>query len=454
MAVVHAAERQARAPHCGLLARLLLRPTQMAVPDRISPIPSSPPSSPIAPGEVIQGRYRVGHVIGEGGMGVVLEAMHLGLEVPVALKIIRSDLKADEEFVLRFLNEARAAALLKGEHVARVYDVGQLETGEPFLVMEKLEGVCLETFLDTVGALEPSEAVRVVLEVCEGLAEAHAHALVHRDIKPANLFLARRTDGSSIVKILDFGIAKRLAGRGQRSLTNPARSLGSPWYMSPEQMMDPSRVNARTDIWSLGVLLFELLTADHPFDGDGVPEVCARVMNAPAPSLFDYRKDVDRALDAVVQRCLEKDLERRFPSVAALAESLLECSPVPHSSVRALTASRRGRTPSRTTFGSLAPLADQLGLRPTPWSGVLAGAGAFAVAGAVTWALTVYAPTRGVPPISWPKLERLAAAGRSPALAGADRRPALSRAEGRLAAGHARARARGHGRRRSRQAKR
>ena len=323
-----------------------------ALTSRATPAPAS---TPIAPGTVIGGRYRVGSVIGEGGMGVVLEAIHLGLEAPVALKVIRSDLMHDEEFVLRFVNEARAAALLKGEHIARVYDVGRLDTGEPYLVMERLDGVGLEAFLETEGPLDAPTAVGLVLEVCEGLAEAHAVSLVHRDIKPANLFLSRRPDGRAIVKILDFGIAKRLADKRLRSLTNPARSLGSPWYMSPEQMMDPSRVDARTDIWSLGVLLFELLTNQHPFDGEGVPEVCAKVLNARAPSLADFRHDIDPRLDAIVRRCLEKDPDDRFPNIDALVDALFEFAPVATTSSNSFGVPRssRRRRSSRPTLGSL-----------------------------------------------------------------------------------------------------
>jgi eukaryotic-like serine/threonine-protein kinase len=374
------------------------------------PVSSRPPP-PVVSGEVIQGRYLIGDVIGEGGMGLVFEATHLGLESKVALKVIRSDFKNDEEFVLRFINEARAAALLKGEHIARVYDVGTLESGEPYLVMERLEGIGLEAFLERVGPLEPPEAVGLLLEVCEGLAEAHALALVHRDIKPANLFLARRPDGSSLVKILDFGIAKRIVDKARRGLTNPARSLGSPWYMSPEQMMDPSRVDARSDIWSLGVLLFELLTSDHPFDGEGVPEVCAKVLSSPAPSISDYRGGIPHGLEKVIACCLNKDPARRFPSVAALAEALLEFGSVrrpswgPASTPRS---SRRAR-PSRQTFGSLAPLADHFRVRPSAWSGVFAAAGAFTLAGGVTWAVFAYGEEP--PLVPWSGLDRLSLPG-------------------------------------------
>src|SRR6185369_14452217 len=148
---------------------------------------------------------------------------------------------------------------LRSEHVARVYDVGRLDSGEPYLVMERLEGVGLDDLIKESGPLEPHEAVDLVLQACEGLAEAHAVGLVHRDIKPANLFLTRRPDGRPFVKVLDFGISKRLLDV-HLGLTDPRSGIGSPWYMSPEQMRNASSVSQRTDIWSLGVVLFELLT--------------------------------------------------------------------------------------------------------------------------------------------------------------------------------------------------
>jgi serine/threonine-protein kinase len=368
---------------------------------------------PIVPGDLVAGRYRVGEVIGEGGMGVVFAATHVGLESAVALKIIRSDLKNDEEFVLRFVNEARAAALLKGEHIARVFDVGKLASGEPYLVMERLEGMGLEAFLDAVGPLDPPEAVRLALEVCEGLAEAHALSLVHRDIKPANLFLSRRPDGRSILKILDFGIAKRLADKRHRSLTNPARSLGSPWYMSPEQMMDSSHVDSRTDIWSVGVLLYELLTGEHPFDGESIPEVCAKVLSAPAPSVRELRRDIDPRLDAIITTCLEKDPAVRLPNVSALADSLLEFAPTTASSASALRLPRssRYRRSRRSTHGSLMPFSEELRDRRSSFSGVLVSVGALAITGIVTWAAFAYGNGQPSFAVPWSKLERLALPG-------------------------------------------
>jgi serine/threonine protein kinase len=276
----------------------------------------------IASGEVIDGRYLVGPQIGAGGMGVVCEATHLGLGTAVAIKLIRGDFKQDQECVQRFLNEARRAARLKSERIARVHDVGQLDSGEPYLVMELLEGSELQKYLEDHGPLSQADAINVVLQICEGLADAHANGVVHRDIKPANVFLARRSDGRLSVKLLDFGISKQFHDSPPDELTGRNESLGSPWYMSPEQMIDASRVDQRSDIWSVGVVLYELLTGQHAFDGANVPEICARVLTASAPSLRLLRADLDPALDAIVQRCLEKRPDDRYPDIIALGMAL------------------------------------------------------------------------------------------------------------------------------------
>jgi serine/threonine-protein kinase len=280
------------------------------------------PSPPVAPGRIIGERYRVGPLLGGGGMGVVCEAIHIGLDVPVAIKFIRPDLRDNSEYVQRFLNEARRAATLKNEHVARVHDVGQLESGELYLVMERLDGVGVDALIREHGPLPQIDAVNLVLEACEGLSEAHAAGIVHRDIKPENLFLARRADGKRTLKILDFGISKQTTDDAPSSLTNSERSLGSPWYMSPEQMIDTSSVDHRADVWSLGVVLFELLTGTRPFEGGSVPEVCAGVLTAPAPALRARRPDADPGLEAIVLRCLAKNPAERPANVTALAHEL------------------------------------------------------------------------------------------------------------------------------------
>jgi serine/threonine protein kinase len=276
---------------------------------------------PVVPGQVIGERYRVGTLIGRGGMGVVCAATHVGLDVPVAIKFIRTDLKDNSEFVQRFLNEARRAAVLKSEHVARVHDVGQLESGDLYLVMERLEGFSLDAHIREQSPLPQAVAVDFVLQACDGLSEAHAAGIVHRDIKPENLFLARRGDGKHTLKILDFGISKQTTD-APSSLTNSNHSLGSPWYMSPEQMVDTSSVDHRADIWSLGVVLFELLTGTRPFEGSSIPEVCAGVLTVPTPAPRERRPEIQPELEAIVLRCLAKNPDDRYANVSALGADL------------------------------------------------------------------------------------------------------------------------------------
>jgi serine/threonine protein kinase len=280
-------------------------------------------SLPVIAGDRVGGKYLVGDVIAYGGMGVVVSAMHEELRTQVALKIVRSELASDEAQVARFLNEARAAASLKSEHVARVIDCGKLDSGAPFLVMEHLEGMDLRVMLEEKGPLPVEQAVDFMLQVCEGLAEAHAEGIVHRDIKPENLFLTKSVCGRPVIKILDFGISKRITETlGPRKLTMPGMSIGSPWYMSPEQTRASSTVDERTDLWSLGVVLYELLTGKRPFEGETVAVVSAQVLTHEPPNPCALRLSIPASLGAVVLRCLNKAPEDRFQSIGALAAAL------------------------------------------------------------------------------------------------------------------------------------
>jgi serine/threonine-protein kinase len=284
--------------------------------------PSAPPddSDLPSPGEVVAERYRIDRVLARGGMGVVFEGEHLGLARPVAVKFLRCEA---EDAAARFLREARAAARLESEHVVRVLDLGT-HREVPFIAMELLVGVDLHAYLAARGPLPVGEAVGTMLQACEGLAEAHAKGIVHRDLKPSNLFLARRADGSSIVKLLDFGVAKAPAYEpwSQGNLTSALLMLGSPPYMSPEHLRDAGGVDARTDLWSLGVILYELVTGRHPFEGSTPMQLGARIaLEAPAP-LRERLPDAPPALEAIVARCLEKDPAARFQTVMELASAL------------------------------------------------------------------------------------------------------------------------------------
>jgi tRNA A-37 threonylcarbamoyl transferase component Bud32 len=270
--------------------------------------------------EVLAGKYRITRMLGEGGMGIVVEAVHLGLGHRVALKLLRSELVRAEHRE-RFFREARAAGSLRSEHVVAIKDVDTLPDGTPFLVMEYLEGADLGRVVHERGPLPPEEATDYVLQACHALAEAHSRGIVHRDLKPPNLFLTRRLDGAPLVKVLDFGIAKIADGEMARELTATSQYMGSPSYMSPEQVRSAKRVDTRTDIWALGVILYELLTGCPPFDGETAGDVFVKISTEP-PRPFAPPMPMP-LLEAIVLRCLEKDPERRYRDVAELAAALL-----------------------------------------------------------------------------------------------------------------------------------
>lgn len=211
--------------------------------------------APVKEGDVVASKYVVQRLLGEGGMGVVVLARHLALDEQVALKFLSSAFAEHPEAAQRFVREARATVRVKSEHVARVIDVGELPSGIPFIVLEYLDGEDLSALLSKVGSLPVEDAVDYVVQTCEAMAEAHAQGVIHRDLKPSNLMLVRRTDGTPCIKVLDFGISKMVSAQPEMSLTRTAAVLGSPLYMSPEQLMQSKLVDERSDVWSLGVIL-------------------------------------------------------------------------------------------------------------------------------------------------------------------------------------------------------
>jgi serine/threonine protein kinase len=284
---------------------------------------------PIRAGDKVGEKYVVEGVIGAGGVGVVVSARHTSLDERVAIKFLQTSAMSSEENVSRFSREARALARIRSEHVARVMDFGALPSGAPFMVMEHLDGKDLGALLRAQGKVPIHEAVDQVAQACEAVVEAHAMGIIHRDLKPANLFLTARADGTPIIKVLDFGISK-LLGRGESkpdmSMTATASVIGSPLYMSPEQMESPRDAKEATDIWSLGTILYELIAGVPPFEAATLPALCARICTgAPTPisSRFpDGSNTVPRGLDLAIMACLERDVSKRPPSVAALARRI------------------------------------------------------------------------------------------------------------------------------------
>lgn len=280
------------------------------------------PAGAVRPGSVLAGKYELQRVLGRGAMGEVWEATHLDLEGRVAIKLLRPA-AVSARGVERFRREAKLVARLRTEHVCRVRDFGTLDDGSPFLVMDHLEGADLARILRQRGPLPVIEAVDLVLQVCHALTEAHALGVVHRDLKPSNLFLTTMPDGSSLVKVLDFGISKAPdADSAPLRLTSATAVLGSPYYMSPEQIEDARRVDARADVWALGAVLHELLAGRRPFEGASEEDLFDRILADDPVRVCDVRTDVPEALAAVVQACLTKDVQARVSGMPELAERL------------------------------------------------------------------------------------------------------------------------------------
>ena len=304
--------------------------------------------APVSEGELLLGKYRVDGVIGQGGMAIVVAATHIDFHQKVALKFLLPASLQHAELVERFAREARAAARIQSRHVARVVDTGRLPNGIPFLVMEYLEGQDLAQVLKREKQLAPAVAVDHVLQVCEALAEAHGAGIVHRDLKPANLFLAKQPDRRPIIKVLDFGISKM--ADSATPLTQGMMMVGTPHYMSPEQLESSKDVDARSDIWALGVILYELISGTRPFSGATIPEVLLQIVSATPAPLREIRADIPAGLGLAVSLCIAKQRERRIPSVADLAAAI-----APFASDRVSASTSVART-SRILRERIAPI--------------------------------------------------------------------------------------------------
>ncbi len=286
-------------------------------------------------GEIVLGKYKVEGALGGGGMGEVFRATHLVLHSRVAIKVLRKSQIGTSDGVARLVREARSLAQISSAHVCRVLDVEAIPDRGPALVMELLEGNDLRTELSREGRIPYPRAVRYVLEACDALAEAHDLGIVHRDLKPANLFVVKRAPRPDYVKVLDFGLAKALGGvDGISTLTGDV--LGSPRYMSPEQIFAPAGVDGRSDVWSLGVILYELVAGVHPFHADNVMQVTLNIRTAQPTLLAPRAPDVPAGLEEVVARCLTKDREQRYPNAEALAHALAPYAEVVRTSLASL----------------------------------------------------------------------------------------------------------------------
>jgi len=284
-------------------------------------------AAPVRVGAVVAEKYLIEQTLGVGGMGVVVAARDQLLDRRVAIKFLLPKLAGSENAVQRFTREARAATRVTSEHVVRLLEIEKLPSGTPFFVMEHLEGSDLRALLRERGALAPSLAVDYVLQALQAVAEGHVKGIVHRDIKPGNLFLTSRADGTPLIKVLDFGIAKTLDSDSPESTSLTSSDdvrLGSPAYMPPEQLQNPRDVDKRSDIWSLGATLYELLCGRPPFEAPGYLELASHILSQP-PIPLSQRAIPHRlppGLEAILRKCLAKDRNARYASAVDLAVAL------------------------------------------------------------------------------------------------------------------------------------
>jgi serine/threonine-protein kinase len=378
---------------------------------------TDPNLAPVSPGDVLAGKYRVEGVLASGGMGVVVVATHLQLGQRCAMKFLLPEALQQRAALERFAREARAAAMLKSDNVVRVIDVATLENGAPYMVMELLEGEDLGALIARRGPLPPAEAVEYVIQACDAIAEAHSLGIVHRDLKPKNLFLTRRRNGAPLVKVLDFGISKVDRPGADHSLTRTSEVMGSPNYMAPEQIRSSRSVDARTDVWALGVILYELVTGHVPFEAETVPQLCAMVLEQTPPSVASLRQGIPAEVVAAIERCLAKEPGARYPDVAHLVRALSPGAPVPGQitltsgpnlqalssegvvSPHAVTVAQVAQYATSTTFGK-SRIETKKRSPAGPIAAVLLLVGGVAVAGVVGWQrLHPRAPgAQGAPP--------------------------------------------------------
>lgn len=274
------------------------------------------------------GRYAIGRELGRGGMGVVYQADDKVAGRTVALKVLAGD-KMDPDVVDRFLVEAKIGLALVDEHVCRLYDVGvDAITKRPFMAMELLHGRDLDTLVDSYQGRTPlAEACEHVMAACAGLATAHAMGVVHRDVKLSNLFLAETGAGTTTLKVLDFGVSKAPGFGDVTRMTKTGDVMGSPFYMAPEQVRNAKSVDARADVWSLGVVLYELLTGELPFASPSAAQLFASILTLPHVPIAQERSDLPPAISDIIDVALQKDRDRRFASVVALARALAPYTP-------------------------------------------------------------------------------------------------------------------------------
>ncbi len=287
--------------------------------------PDNAESLEAVPGQIVGGKWRIVALIGRGGMGAVYEGQNISIGKKVALKFIDAEFARQPDIASRFQREAEAASLVESAHIVHIFDSGVTDTGVPYIVMELLRGEDLRARLRRLGKLPNEEAVKIVAQTLRGLHRAHEAGIVHRDLKPDNIFLVDRDDDALFAKIVDFGISKmtRRSGEvGTGTLTRQGVVLGTPYYMSPEQAQALPNLDVRTDLWSVGAILYECLAGRPPHLGDTYEQIIISICTTDAPDLRSIDPTVPAPLAAVVHRALTRDKARRYQSAKEMLEAL------------------------------------------------------------------------------------------------------------------------------------
>ncbi len=309
-----------------------------------------------APGSILLDRYKSVRIVGVGGMGVVVHAVHLIEGTEVAIKFLLPRLASSDEAAARFVREARAATRIPSEHITRVLETGTSPELGPFIVMELLEGEDLAKHVRREPRIAVPVAIDLLVQAADAIAHAHAVGVIHRDVKPANLFLAKDAEGRSSVKVLDFGISKVLE-EAPLEITKTSTRLGSGLYMSPEQMRSAKNVDHRTDVYGLGITLYEILTGTQPFVADSYADLCIKVSSEEPDPLRRHRADVPAELEAAIARAYARAPADRYESVPAFAAALAAwATPETRARIDALVALGRARPPLASgDYSSIAP---------------------------------------------------------------------------------------------------